>query len=82
MDYTPAEKVILDRYADKCHLAGGPKTGYMMRKRSIVYFSEQHSEINLEQGLESLVDKGLVKPSDDAERYYLSEQGAEALRKL
>ncbi len=82
MDYTPAERVILDRYAEKTHIAGGPKTGYMMRKQSIVYFSEGHPEINLEQGLESLVEKGLVMPSDDAERYYLSEQGAEALRKL
>ena len=54
----------------------------MMRKQSIVYFSEEHTELNLEQGLESLVDKGLVKPSDDAERYYLSEDGVEALRRL
>lgn len=79
MDLTNVEQVILDRFYEKSRMAGGPRTGYMLRKQAVVCLEGEHPGLDLEGGLASLVAKGLLLPSESGTLYYLSEAGAEAL---
>lgn len=80
MDLTQAEKVILDRFHDKCRIAGGLRVGYMLRERSIRYVEDDHPGLDFGGGLAALVDKGLLSHSEDRRFYYLTEAGVESLR--
>ncbi len=79
MDLTTVEQVILDRFYEKSRMAGGPRTGYMLRKQAVVCLADEHPDLDFEAGLASLVDKGLLLASESGILYYLSEAGAEAL---
>ncbi len=74
-----ATDIILDRYAEKCRLAGGARVGYVLRKQAILYVAEDHPGVDLEAGLASLVDEGMVKPSESGEFYFLTAAGAEKI---
>jgi len=74
-----AQKIILDRYAEKCRLAGGPRVGYVMRRRAILYVAEDSKSLDLEAGLAELVECGLVKPSESGNFYFLTAAGAEKI---
>jgi len=71
-----AQQIILDRYSEKCRLAGGPRVGYVLRKRAILYGAEDHPEVDLEAGLGSLVANGLLKLSESGDFYFLTAAGA------
>ncbi len=74
-----AQNIILDRYAEKCRLAGGPRVGYVLRKEAILYFAEDHPDLDLEAGLEALVENGMVKSSESGEFYFLTAAGVEKI---
>lgn len=79
MELTTVEQVILDRFYEKSRMAGGPRAGYMLRKRAVVCLEDAHQELDLEAGLESLTERGLLLRAESGELYYLSEAGSEAL---
>ncbi len=77
MELTGAEKAIIDRYHEKTRIAGGPRKGYVLRQRAICY--EAEDEDRCAAGLEGLVGKGLLRPSEDRRFYFLTEAGVELL---
>lgn len=78
MELSAAEQTILDRYQEKTRIAGGPRKGYVLRRQAI-RFGHQGPEEELERGLGSLVDKGLLAPSEDRRFYFLTEAGVDLL---
>ena len=79
MDLTPIEKLIMERFEEKCRVVGGVRAGYMLRRESISYFQDQHPELDYGEGLESLVERQLLKVNEGGNLFYLSEIGAELL---
>lgn len=79
MELTPVERVILDRYYEKSRMAGGPRTGYMLRKQAVTCLGGEHPDLDFEAGLAALAEKGLLLPSESGALYYLTEAGCEAL---
>lgn len=71
-----AADIILDRYAEKCRLAGGPRVGYVLRKQAILYVAEDHPDVDLEGGLAGLVEDGILKPSESGVFFFLTAAGA------
>lgn len=74
-----AADIILDHYAEKCRLAGGPRVGYVLRKQSILRAADEDSGVDLERGLAGLVEAGLVKPSESGDFYFLTATGVEKI---
>ncbi len=79
MELTPSERAVLDRYAEKCHLAGGPRVGYVLRERAIRYHEGEHPELDFDAALTGLVEKDLLKAGEGGEFYFLTAAGAELL---
>lgn len=74
-----AKDIILDLYAEKCRLAGGPRVGYVLRKQAILYVAGDHPDADLESGLDALVEDGLVKPNESGDFYFLTAAGVEKI---
>ncbi len=79
MELSAAERVVLQRYHEKTRIAGGPRTGYVLRQEAIRYGESNRREGNLGTGLDSLVEKGLLLASEDRRFYFLTESGAALL---
>ena len=79
MTTTPAEQIILQRFREKCRLAGGPRAGFVLRHGAVMYVQHRHPEIDLEEGVASLIERGLLKASESGDFLFLSEAGVEAL---
>ncbi len=79
MDMQNVEQVIMDRFYEKSRMAGGPRTGYMLRKQAVVCLGEDHPDLDFEAGLASLFSKGLIVANEGGNLLYLSEAGSEAL---
>jgi hypothetical protein len=79
MDLQTVEQVILDRFYEKSRMAGGPRTGYMLRKQAVVCLEDDHPDLDFEAGLQSLAGRGLIVANEAGNLLYLSEAGAEAL---
>lgn len=77
MDLSKPEHLVFERFHEKCRAAGGPRAGYMLRKRAIVY---RHPESDLEAALAALVEKELLKVNEGGELYYLTAAGNELLQ--
>ncbi len=82
MEHTEVEKLILERFFQKCRLAGGPRVGYMLRRRAICWVEDEHPNLDFGAGLDGLVEKGVLKRNDGGDRYFLSEEGVETLNEL
>ena len=77
MDSSNAEQVILSRFRQRCHTAGGVKTGYGMRAQAIRYVQPENPGVDIDAGLEAMVAKGWLKANEARTWYYLTEAGAE-----
>ena len=75
MEWTANERKVMERFAYKTHMAGGAKPGYMLRLRAIAAEIEEGAE----EGVSSLVEKGVLAVSEGGEFVYLTEAGVEAL---
>ena len=60
MEYSKVEQVILQRFFDKSRLAGGPRAGYMLRRKAICGVNRGSADLDFGPGLESLVEKGIL----------------------
>ena len=49
-----AEAILLDRYRQKCRMAGGPRPGFVLRRRALLWVQPDHPEIDLEAGIATL----------------------------
>jgi len=78
MDLSKAEQVILARFRERCHRAGGVQTGYGMRVQAIRQTAA--SGIDLDAGLKAMVEKGWLKPNAAGTWYFLSADGAEQVK--
>ena len=65
MELSAAERAVLQRYHEKTRIAGGPRTGYVLRQAAIRYGEAGGSEAELTDGLDALVEKGLLSASED-----------------
>lgn len=77
MDLSQPERLVLERFHEKCRMAGGPRAGYMLRKQAIVY---RHPQVDLEPALAGLVGRELLKVSESGQLYYLTASGTELLQ--
>lgn len=76
MELSQAERIILDRFEEKCRMAGGPRVGFVLRKEAIRAVAGN----DVDAGLSGLVEKGLLLPNEEGSFYFLSQQGVEALQ--
>lgn len=70
---------ILERFAEKCRIAGGPKAGYMLRKESIQYGLDEQGTAATDEALAALVERGVLTPNEAGDRYFLTEAGVDEL---
>jgi hypothetical protein len=82
MEASPAEQVVLGRFKERCHIAGAVQPGYGMRAQAIRYVQPQHPGVDLDAGLESMVEKGWLKRNPSGTWYYLTPEGAELVKGL
>ena len=79
---TTADRVILERYRDKCHAAGGVRPGYVLRRRAILLAGEGRPDLDLEAALSSLVEQEVLKSNEDGTFFFLTSTGAERIAEL
>lgn len=79
MDLAPAERAVLQRYHEKTRIAGGPRKGFVLRQKAILYGDDDRGGSDLDAGLDSLVEKGVLSPSEDRRFFFLTEAGVELL---
>lgn len=77
-----AEQVILGRFKERCHIAGSVQAGYGMRAQAIRYVESEHPGIDLDAGLEAMVEKGWLKKNPSGTWYYLTPDGVEQVKGL
>ena len=74
------QQQILSRFLERSRMAGGPRPGYLLRKRAIQTGVTLSDGGELDQALEALVGEGLLKRNESGTLYFLSEKGVEALQ--
>ena len=79
MELSAAERVVLQRYHEKTRIAGGPRTGFVLRQASIRYGEAERGTGDLGVGLDALVEKGVLSASEDRRFFFLTETGVELL---
>lgn len=78
----PAEQVVLFRFKERCHIAGAVQPGYGMRAQAIKYVQPEHPGVDIDAGLEAMVEKGWLKKNPSGTWYYLTQEGAELVKGL
>ena len=78
MELASSERAILDRFRAKCVAAGGPRVGYVLRRKAI----GEGVTVDLDPGLEGLVAKELLVANEENGLYFLTESGVEAIGEL
>jgi hypothetical protein len=74
-----AEQVILARFRERCHRAGGVQAGYGMRAKAIRQ-ARGAAGLNIDAALQGMVEKGWLKPNAAGTWYFLSADGAEQVK--
>jgi hypothetical protein len=80
MELSRVESAVLARFTEKCRAAGGPQPGQQMRRATLRSIAEKGPGSDLDDALVRLVEKGLLKANEQADRYFLTAAGAELLR--
>ncbi len=79
MTETNCESWILNRFFEKCRIAGGPKAGYVLRKAAINYGIDQSRESEFDECLTGLVDQGVLMSNETSTLFFLTSKGVEVL---
>ncbi len=74
-----AENVVLDRFRQRCRVAGGPRAGYVLRRASILYVQKDHPELDLESGISELVSQQILKANETGSFLFLTAEGIDRL---
>lgn len=78
MDMSKVEQVILARFRERGHRAGGVQPGYGMRYDAIRY--GHPAEADFRAVLNGMVEKGLLKANEAGTWYFLTADGAEQVK--
>ena len=81
MDPSKAEQAVLVRYKERCDRAGGVKAGFGMRAKAIRYMAPE-AAADIDLALENMVKKGWLKPNAAGTWYFLTELGAEQVKRV
>ena len=79
MGYSEGESRVLRRFAEKCHIAGGPQAGYALRRQVLEYGLTPEGRSAAAGGVEALIEKGLLVGNESGDRLILTAAGVEAL---
>jgi hypothetical protein len=74
-----AEQVILARFYERCHRAGGVQAGYGMRAQAI-RLAQGAAGVDIDSALQAMVEKGWLKPNAAGTWYFLTAEGAERVK--
>jgi hypothetical protein len=77
MDLTAIENSVMQRFAAKSQSAGGPKSGYVLRRLAIARGLE--SEADVDAGISGLIERGFLAASENGDFVFLTEAGVGAL---
>ena len=77
MDLSTDELAVMKRFREKTHIAGGPRLGYVLRRRA--FSVHQATGFDADGALSGLVEKGLLAASESGDFVFLTEQGVAAL---
>lgn len=81
MDPSKAEQAVLARYKERCDRAGGVQAGFGMRAKAIRYLApEAAAAADVDRALQTMVEKGWLKPNAAGTWYFLTEAGAEQVK--
>ena len=79
MDQSKAEQAVLARYKERSDRAGGVQAGFGMRAKAIRYLAPE-AATDIDRALQSMVEKGWLKPNAAGTWYFLTEAGAEQVK--
>ena len=77
MDLTASESSVMQRFAEKCWSAGGPKNGYVLRRLAIARGVDDGADVDA--GISGLITRGFLAASENGDFVFLTEAGVEAL---
>lgn len=77
MQRSNAENVVMERFAEKTHMVGGARAGYMLRRAAVKVVDDP--ELDIDGAVQALIERGLLAASENGEFLYLTEAGVEAL---
>jgi hypothetical protein len=80
MDTTPVEQAVLARFRERCHIAGSVQVGYGMRAAAIRLARSSQPDLDVDQALAGMVEKGWLKRNEAGTWYYLTAEGAELVK--
>jgi hypothetical protein len=80
METTKAEQAVLARFRERCHIAGGVQVGYGMRAAAIRLARNSQPDLDIDQALGAMVEKGWLKRNEAGTWYYLTAKGAERVK--
>lgn len=81
MEPSKAEQVVLARYKERCHRAGGVQAGFGIRAKAIRYIAPEAAD-DIDRALQGMVEKGWLKPNAAGTWYFLTEAGAEQVKSV
>lgn len=76
------ERLILERFRERTHSAGGAKAGFVLRREAVRVRHPELAEADLSAGFDALLARGLVATNEDSPVVFLTEDGAAAVRAL
>lgn len=82
MSEPSCESLILNRFFEKCRIAGGPKAGYVLRKAAINYGIDQDRESEFDGCLAGLVDQGVLSSNEASTLFFLTAKGVDVLTEM
>jgi hypothetical protein len=82
MEPTSIELAVLERYREKCASAGGPREGYVLRRRAIELGAPGASAQDVDSALGGLVERGLLAASEKKDFYFLTAAGVREVEAL
>lgn len=82
MEPRSIERAILERYRDKCAMAGGAREGYVLRRRAIELGAPGASAQDVDGVLGELVERGLLAASEKRDFYFLTAAGVREIEAL
>jgi len=69
----------MSRFHQKCRIAGGAKPGYNLRRQAIEAGLADSPGSVVDEGLTSLMEKGLLVSNEAGDRFSLTATGVEAI---
>jgi hypothetical protein len=79
MDLSKAEQIVLTRFKERGTRAGGVEPGYGMRAHAIRYVAPE-AAAEIDKVLQSMVEKGWLKPNAAGTWFFLTAEGAERVK--